>query len=167
MLLPLEPYVPQRAEEIQATDPKVAYYCRVYALDQVSTRMLFCLVVVTSHTCCVQGIKIQNRAKEISQLLGSVMSKLEKDKPLVGIDASSDRYYCEQFALTVFKRAEKMDRAGLADMNTSIAFYASAIFIDVSNLPQLVLLPLDLHCATANTTTFKQEYNRNFGGVLL
>lgn len=28
---------PQRAQEIQQADPKVAYYCRLYAVEQVRT----------------------------------------------------------------------------------------------------------------------------------
>lgn len=28
----------QRAQEVQAADPKVAYYCRLYAVDQVGGR---------------------------------------------------------------------------------------------------------------------------------
>lgn len=37
---PNTPRVTQRAEEVQAVDPKVAYYCRLWAVDQV--RVIVC-----------------------------------------------------------------------------------------------------------------------------
>jgi vacuolar protein sorting-associated protein VTA1 len=43
----------------------------------------------------------------------------------------SDRLYCENFALTVFSRADRMDRAGRADINTAKCYYAAAIFLQV------------------------------------
>ncbi len=57
--------------------------------------------------------------------------QLEKDKQSITLDVTNDRYACETFALNIFKRADKVDRAARADVNTSKAFYAASIFIEV------------------------------------
>lgn len=89
-------------------------------------------ITCTVH-CLKQALRIGNRAKEIDGLLRSILVQLEKDKPKISpLDPTNDRYHCENFALTIFRRADKVDRAGRADVNTSKAFYASSIFIDVS-----------------------------------
>jgi vacuolar protein sorting-associated protein VTA1 len=57
--------------------------------------------------------------------------QLEKDKAAIQLDAANDRYACETFALGIFKRADRVDRAGRADANTCKAYYAASIFIEV------------------------------------
>jgi hypothetical protein len=129
----------------------VAYYCRLYAIDQVSS-----LAPVTStrgnasslrrsdihnvnHPPCLcwslQGLRIPKRAKEIDGLLKALLVQLEKDKQSISLDATNDKYACEIFALNIFKRADKVDRAGRADVNTSKAYYAASIFIEVRCSP--------------------------------
>lgn len=61
--------------------------------------------------------------------------QLEKDKQSIILDAANDKYACETFALNIFKRADKVDRAGRADVNTSKAYYAASIFIEVRCSP--------------------------------
>ncbi|KAK9817912.1 hypothetical protein WJX72_004252 [[Myrmecia] bisecta] len=100
----------QRADEISKLEPKVAYYCRLYAVEQ--------------------GLQLSNRTKEIDGVLGALMAKLEKDKPGVKL-GDADQQYCENFALTVFTRADKVDRAGRADKNTATTFYAASIFVEI------------------------------------
>jgi len=41
------------------------------------------------------------------------------------------RYHCENFAANIFRRANRVDRAGRANADTAKAFYASSIFYDV------------------------------------
>ncbi|KAF6254768.1 Vta1 like-domain-containing protein [Scenedesmus sp. NREL 46B-D3] len=101
----------QRAEEIQALEPRMAYYCRLYAIKR--------------------GLELPQPTKEISGLIKATFLQCEKDKPAVKPDEEADRMYCENFALNVFKRADKVDRAGRADMNTCKAYYAAAIFLQV------------------------------------
>ncbi|CAD7702683.1 unnamed protein product [Ostreobium quekettii] len=101
----------QRAEEIEKVERKVAYYCRLYAVDQ--------------------GIRIEERAPEADQLLGKVLSHLESDKPYINLDQDGDAEYCEKFALGVFRNAERKDRAGQATRDTAKAYYAASIFIEI------------------------------------
>jgi hypothetical protein len=44
---------------------------------------------------------------------------------------SPPRYHCESFASNIFRRANRVDRAGRANADTARAFYASSIFYDV------------------------------------
>jgi len=103
----------QRAQEIQNADPKVAYYCRLYAVDL--------------------ALKFQQRAKEINGLVMAALAALEKDKARLQLDKESDKVHCEVFALRIFGNADRVDRLGKADMNTSKAFYAASFFIEILN----------------------------------
>ncbi|KAI7837162.1 hypothetical protein COHA_008956 [Chlorella ohadii] len=104
----------QRAQEIERAEPKVAYYCRMYALEQ--------------------GLDIPKttRAPEITGLLEVLMGKLEKDRAAVTLGArDEDQAHCENFALAVFNRADRVDRAGRADKATAVTFYAASYFFEV------------------------------------
>ncbi|KAK8691157.1 hypothetical protein V6N13_074676 [Hibiscus sabdariffa] len=109
----LLPYL-QRADELQKHDPLVAYYCRLYAMEK--------------------GLKIPNseRTKTTSSLLVSLMNQLEKDKKTVKL-GPEDNLHLEGFALNVFSKADKQDRAGRADLNTAKTFYAASIFFQIIN----------------------------------
>lgn len=104
---------------MQGVDPKVAYYCRLWAVDQVRRRgqartysriappatlataavghAFFCCQLPSAADCGhalnpPQALKIQTRHKEINGLLGAVMSQLENDKPRVGaLDPDNDK----------------------------------------------------------------------------
>lgn len=107
----LIPFV-QRAQEVEKAEPKIAYYCRMYALEQ--------------------GLEIKSgRAPEITGLLQALMGKLEKDKAVLQLDSKGDALYCENFALTVFNRADRVDRAGRADKATAVTFYAASYFFEI------------------------------------
>ena len=70
------------------------------------------------------------------------MNKLEKEKATI-ILVNDDAQYCENFAITVFTRADKIDRAGRADKNTAMTFYAASIFFEVVCSPATaILLPM-------------------------
>ncbi|XP_050377057.1 protein HOMOLOG OF MAMMALIAN LYST-INTERACTING PROTEIN 5 [Argentina anserina] len=109
----LLPYL-QRADELQKHEPLVAYYCRLYAMER--------------------GLKIpQNeRTKTTNSLLISLMKQLEKDKKSLEL-GPEDNLYLEGFALNVFGKADKQDRAGRADLNTAKTFYAASIFFEIIN----------------------------------
>ena len=101
----------QRAEEVQKVEPRIAYYCRLYAVEE--------------------GLKLQNRDKAIDELLFSVMDKLESYKSKNTLVPEEDKLQLEGFALKIFDRADRVDRAGRADMSTCKAFYAASVFMEV------------------------------------
>ncbi|KAB1215138.1 hypothetical protein CJ030_MR4G001418 [Morella rubra] len=109
----LLPYL-QRADELQKHDPLVAYYCRLYAMER--------------------GLKIpqSERTKTTNSLLVSLMKQLEKDKKSLKL-GPEDNLHLEGFALNVFGKADKQDRAGRADLNTAKTFYAASIFFEILN----------------------------------
>ncbi|KAK4439753.1 protein OF MAMMALIAN LYST-INTERACTING PROTEIN 5 [Sesamum alatum] len=109
----LLPYL-QRADELQKHEPLVAYYCRLYAMER--------------------GLKIpqSDRTKTTNALLVSLMNQLEKDKKSLKL-GPDDYLHVEGFALNVFARADKQDRAGRADLNTAKTFYAASIFFEILN----------------------------------
>ncbi|KAL0399176.1 UNVERIFIED_CONTAM: protein OF MAMMALIAN LYST-INTERACTING PROTEIN 5 [Sesamum radiatum] len=109
----LLPYL-QRADELQKHEPLVAYYCRLYAMER--------------------GLKIpqSDRTKTTNALLVSLMKQLEKDKKSLKL-GPDDHLHVEGFALNVFARADKQDRAGRADLNTAKTFYAASIFFEILN----------------------------------
>lgn len=81
-----------------------------------------------------QGLAIpkNERDPKITGLLNSLLVKLEATKPgalLAGEQA--DKAYLEDFALKVFHRADKVDRAGLADKKTAVTYLASFYFFEV------------------------------------
>ncbi|KAK7840297.1 protein HOMOLOG OF MAMMALIAN LYST-INTERACTING PROTEIN 5 [Quercus suber] len=118
----LLPYL-QRADELQKHEPLVAYYCRLYAMER--------------------GLKIpqSERTKTTNSLLVSLMKQLEKDKKSLKL-GPEDRLHLEGFALNVFAKADKQDRAGRADLNTAKTFYAASIFFEIIN--QFGVLQFDL-----------------------
>ncbi|KAF3790379.1 Protein-like OF MAMMALIAN LYST-INTERACTING PROTEIN 5 [Nymphaea thermarum] len=107
----LLPYL-QRADELQKHEPLVAYYCRLYAMER--------------------GLNIpqKERTKTTNALLVSLMNQLEKDKKSVTL-GPDDHLHIEGFALNIFTKADKQDRAGRADLNTAKTFYAASIFFEI------------------------------------
>ncbi|XP_062228789.1 protein HOMOLOG OF MAMMALIAN LYST-INTERACTING PROTEIN 5-like isoform X2 [Phragmites australis] len=109
----LLPYL-QRADELQKHEPLVAYYCRLYAMEK--------------------GLRIpqKERTKITNSILVSLMNQLEKDKKSLTL-GPDDHFHVEGFALNVFAKADKQDRAGRADINTAKTFYAASIFFEILN----------------------------------
>eukprot|EP00803_Ostreobium_quekettii_P008779 evm.model.scf_2097.3 EVM.evm.TU.scf_2097.3 scf_2097:20497-25081(-) len=93
---------------------------------ELFSRGIHCVVEL-----CGQGIRIEERAPEADQLLGKVLTHLEKDKPFINLDQEADAEYCEKFALGVFRNAERKDRAGQATRDTAKAYYAASIFLEI------------------------------------
>ena len=91
----------------------------------------------------MQGLVLENRSPQIDGVLGALLAKLEKDKPAISA-GPDDQQYCENFAVKVFNRADKVDRAGRADKGTATTYYAASVFIEVRP-PQL--------CGAAHTAS--------------
>ncbi len=129
----------QRAQEIQQADPKVAYYCRLYSVEQVldlGLPVIFGGVNVGLQPCHsltsgTQALKFPQRSKELNALVVATLGQLEKDKAKLTLEPEEDKLHCEAFALRIFANADKVDRAGKATENTSKAYYAASIFIEV------------------------------------
>lgn len=81
-----------------------------------------------------RGLKIPQgeRTKTTNSLLVSLMNQLEKDKKSLKL-GPEDSLHLEGFALNVFAKADKQDRAGRADLNTAKTFYAASIFFEILN----------------------------------
>lgn len=81
-----------------------------------------------------RGLKIPQgeRTKTTNSLLVSLMKQLEKDRKSLNLLAD-DHLHLEGFALNVFSKADKQDRAGRADLNTAKTFYAASIFFEILN----------------------------------
>ncbi|XP_044508973.1 protein HOMOLOG OF MAMMALIAN LYST-INTERACTING PROTEIN 5-like [Mangifera indica] len=109
----LLPYL-QRADELQKHEPLVAYYCRLYAMEKGL------------------GFPPNERTKTTNSLLVSLMNQLEKDKKSLKL-GPEDNLHLEGFALNVFAKADKQDRAGRADLNTAKTFYAASVFFEILN----------------------------------
>uniref|UniRef100_A0A1J3HHE5 Protein-like protein OF MAMMALIAN LYST-INTERACTING PROTEIN 5 n=1 Tax=Noccaea caerulescens TaxID=107243 RepID=A0A1J3HHE5_NOCCA len=118
----LLPYL-QRADELQKHEPLVAYYCRLYAMEK--------------------GLKIpqSERTKTTNSILMSLINQLEKDKKSLNL-SPDDNMHVEGFALSVFAKADKQDRAGRADLSTAKTFYAARIFFEI--LSQFGPVPPDI-----------------------
>ena len=80
----------------------------------------------------MQGLALETRSPQIDGVLKALLSKLEKEKTTITL-GEGDSQYCENFAITVFTRADKVDRAGRADKNTAMTFYAASIFFEVGS----------------------------------
>jgi len=78
----------------------------------------------------VQGLALENRSAQIDGVLGALLAKLEKDKPAINA-GPDDHQHCENFAVKVFNRADRVDRAGRADKGTATTYYAASVFLEV------------------------------------
>lgn len=101
----------KRASELDKAKPKVAYYCRMHAVRE--------------------GLKMEHRPPEVNEALSDAMEKLERAKPSLQLDDEHDELECESFALQIFAKADRADRAGQRGLNTAKMFYASSIFFNV------------------------------------
>ena len=110
----LTPFL-QRADEMSRADPKVAYYCRMYAVEE--------------------GMRATERSSELSKLLGELLAQLEATKAAAQLAETreEDELYLENFALKLFAKADKADRAGARDARTAKLFYVSSVFIEILN----------------------------------
>ncbi|XP_074345925.1 uncharacterized protein LOC141684724 isoform X1 [Apium graveolens] len=122
----------QRADELHVHDPLVAYYCRLYAMER--------------------GLKIPQteRTKTTNALLVSLIKQLEKDKKSLEL-TPDDSLHIEGFALNVFAKADKQDRAGRADKARLPILITSADLIQPSSYQSPLM-------ASSSTTTPNRSY---------
>lgn len=115
----------RRADETETTFAgkpellKMAYYCRFAAAEKGLEAM--------------GSLGPADRAAA-QAYLGELLGRLEADRVRLGIDSGDkerDLGNLVTFALTVFKRADDVDRAGAADKNTALAFFTAANYMDV------------------------------------
>ena len=66
---PLLPFL-QRGDELQRADPKVAYYCRMFA--------------------CEEGMRTSDKTPEMRELLSLLVLQLEKTKPSAGLQGAEE-----------------------------------------------------------------------------
>ncbi|CAE7651938.1 LIP5, partial [Symbiodinium sp. KB8] len=112
-----------RGEEVEryaessgnAAQKRVSYYCFMRAMEKA-----------------VESGKTGE--PEVQGFLMNLMKKLETTKEALGIDASSaeaDKELVLSNALTVFKKADDVDRAGAADKSTARSYNVAANFFDI------------------------------------
>ncbi len=104
----------------------------------------------------MQGLVLEKRSPQIDGVLGALLAKLEKDKPAISA-GPDDQQYCENFAVKVFNRADKVDRAGRADKGTATTYYAASVFIEVCP-PQL--------CGAAHTASMLLSKPASWGNAI-
>ncbi|KAI0814797.1 Vta1 like-domain-containing protein [Irpex lacteus] len=114
-LKPITPYL-QRAEEVKATDPIIAYWCAYHAAQI--------------------GISLKVKEPNARTFLFNLLGTLEALKADIGPndaidDESASSAYVENFALRVFSMADNEDRKGNATRGTAKKFLAAANFLEV------------------------------------
>lgn len=106
----------QRADELKAQDPIIAYWCAYYAAQV--------------------GIALKAPAPANRAFLSSLLTALESLRTTIGpsdaVDVeSASSAYTENFALRVFTLADNEDRRGVATRSTAKKFLAAATFLEV------------------------------------
>ncbi|KAF9245793.1 Vta1 like-domain-containing protein [Melanogaster broomeanus] len=109
------PYL-QRAEELVAREPVIAYWCAYYAAQV--------------------GISLKAHDTGSHNMLLNLLSALERLKKEIGRNDAIDNElasaaYVENFALKIFKMADDEDMAGKASKSTAKKFLAAANFFEV------------------------------------
>jgi len=100
---------------MDGADARVAYFCRLYALQKA----------IESGAA--------DESDETRGYLGVLMTRLEEDKVRgVGL-GDDDRGYMEGFALRVFSGADDSYRAKTHTGQTAVAFFAASVFLDCLN----------------------------------
>jgi len=105
----LQPFL-QRAAEVAKLKPKVAFYLREFVVSQ--------------------GLKVEDRSPELQKLLETVIEQMETQRATLGkLDREADHLEMERFAMEIFDKADRVDRAGAATESTAKTFYAAVYFI--------------------------------------
>ncbi|KAJ7103362.1 Vta1 like-domain-containing protein [Mycena belliarum] len=111
----ISPYL-QRADELRAKEPVIAYWCTYYAAQV--------------------GIALKAKDTASRSYLFELLGALERMKAAIGptdaidIEAASAAYV-ENFALRVFGVADNEDRSGSGNRSTAKKFLAAANFLEV------------------------------------
>ena len=125
-LKPIHPFL-NKAEEMKAADPVVAYYCTSpYGFS-----------LTTGNYWAVQyAITIGIKDPEANIFLASMLDSLEKTKAsMSGTEAITDdvvgKAYMENFAGNIFTKADEEERSKKATRTTATKFLAAAQFMEV------------------------------------
>jgi vacuolar protein sorting-associated protein VTA1 len=78
-----------------------------------------------------QAIKLKVNDPEATKFITTVLLSLEREKPSLGVTADQAPVVCENFAFSVFNRADEEDRNGMASKTTAKIFYSAATFFDI------------------------------------
>ncbi|KAJ6604821.1 Vta1 like-domain-containing protein [Mycena vulgaris] len=111
----LSPYL-QRADELRAKEPVIAYWCTYYAA-QVGI-----------------ALKAKDAASRnfLFELLGTLETMKKEIGPTDAIDIeAASAAFVENFALRVFGTADNEDRSGAGNRSTAKKFLAAANFLEV------------------------------------
>ena len=73
-----------------------------------------------------------NLVPDIKDLLSTLLATLEHDKLSLDL-GPEDARHCTDFALGIFGRADRADRAGARTRTTAMTFYAASIFLEILN----------------------------------
>ena len=107
------------AREVQKVNPTVAFYCRMFGVEQAL------------------ALGTEDMNPVIRSFIEDEFVDLEKAKPQLGISAATrdrDAQICREFANTVFNAADKRDRSGLPEhvLPAAISFKRAAQFFNVA-----------------------------------
>lgn len=104
-----------RAREVEATEPLVAYYCNFYSLKRALE------------------LRDTNDSGAM-QFVTGLLEKCEAAKVQIGPEDGTHRGKVEEFALSVFDRADTEDRDDRATKATALTFYAAMCFIEICSV---------------------------------
>ena len=114
-LKPLTSFI-RRAEELDrdTMNPDasvIAFYCRKYAMEK--------------------GIQMKLSGPEINAFLFSLMDTLETCKQTLQVNDDTGSITCENFAHSIFLKADDEDRSGNATKDTAKGFYTASTLFDI------------------------------------
>ncbi|KAG6000038.1 hypothetical protein E4U21_005996 [Claviceps maximensis] len=109
-----------RANQLRAIKPAIAYWCEYHAVNQIVTKSLH-----TLDDDCFAFTK-----SLIERLEATKMERAEDDAV---VDNTAGQAYVEQFAQETFSRAERAMRANRVTRQTADTFDAAATFFDLTH----------------------------------
>ncbi len=105
----------RRAEEFdkgQSREEKISgYYCRLFVVSKAS--------------------RMNTNSPPEREFISSQLGILESLSPSLAIAEGEGKQVCKQYALTLFNKADEIDRAGYADKATAKLFYSAGTLFDV------------------------------------
>jgi vacuolar protein sorting-associated protein VTA1 len=106
----------KRAEELDKNPSSadyrvVSYFCKKYALEQAMATKI--------------------NSSEANTFFSTLLITLEKEKPNLGVSMDEAPIVCENFAFSVFSKADEEDRQGQSTKTTAKMFYSAASFYDI------------------------------------
>lgn len=111
-LKPIAKYV-ARGNEVEASNPVVAFYCNLYAVKEGYRR---------------------NTGREGEPFLLGLLEKTELLKKIIGQDDEAQHLAVESFALERFAEADGDDMAGISTGETAKKYFNAACYLDVCNV---------------------------------